>query len=505
MKKTVIALLLLALVFSVLACAKRKPVSPLAGVSGSDISSDGTTSLDVTTAPDGTTDGVTTTEITPPDTSEDKLPTVEFNGKSYRVLVLKGGWNEFFADELKPAGERGLSIWNRNCVVEDAYDVKLEDVVVDDLGTLYAMTNHIISSVLLDEDSFDIALNFASSTDRLMEHGAIINLLELEHNDFSRPYWANGLNEKLILEDALYAAVGDMAITTYTYAMATYMNCTLGETYGVTDRVLELIKNGDWTVDALTEIATGVYDDVDDVEGRSLNDVYGYAFRINAGALIDWRLSTELQPFVPDDKDTLIAALDSDAMVKLADKLLYLYGHENVFRYEPISSPVIEDGRALFWGGMVKEIYNNKKSTAGCMAIPMPKLDENQSKYLTPLTESFNAIVVPVTCSDRRLVSIITEALCYETREQVIPALYKDLIPHEHRNDPIRKELLDIIFDGRNADFLQVYFPGNCYARRLFNNSAISGETYIDTYDMYREHIDLDLKAVVDAFKANAG
>lgn len=503
MKKTMIALLILAMILSAVSCAQRKPVMPLASGSGSE--SEDTTSDGVTTEVT-TSDNVVTSEITPPHTSEDRPPIVGFDGKSYRVLVLKGGWNEFFADERSPVGERGLIIWNRNCVVEDAYDVKLEDVVVDDLGSLYAMTNHIISTVLIDEDSFDVALNYVSATDRLMTHGVfIINLLELEHNDFSQSYWANGLNEKLILEDALYAAVGDMATSTYTDTWVTYMNCTLGETYGVTDRVLELIKNGDWTVDALTEIATGVYDDVDDVEGRSLNDVYGYAFRINAGALIDWRLSTELQPFVPDDKDTLIAALDSDAMVKLADKLLYLYGHENTFRNEPISSPVIEDGRALFWGGMVKEIYNDKKSTAGCMAIPMPKLDENQSKYLTPMTESFNAIVVPVTCEDRSFVSLMTEVLCYETHKQVVPALYKDLIPFEHRNDPIRRELLEIIFDGRNADFLQVYFPQNCYARRLFNNSAISGQTYTDTYETYREFIDLDLKAVVDAFRANKG
>jgi hypothetical protein len=50
------------------------------------------------------------------------------------------------------------------------------------------------------------------------------NLLEIEHLDLSRPYWAQGFNEAASIGEALYMWTGAAALTLYRYMFVTFFN-----------------------------------------------------------------------------------------------------------------------------------------------------------------------------------------------------------------------------------------------------------------------------------------
>lgn len=99
--------------------------------------------------------------------------------------------------------------------------------------------------------------------------------------------------------------------------------------------------------------------------------------------------------------------------------------------------------------------------------LPYPKLDETQENYKTGASDQYSYLGVPITVSDKDMVSVITEALNAESYRSLFPTYYEEALQYKYARDENAMEMISILMDGRNFDMVTLH-AHNVYL--LFRN-----------------------------------
>ena len=490
MKKIIVFLLALVMVISVFACTKtEKP------------------GKNPTTNP-STGNGETTENLDKPD-----LPDISFDGADFRIHTKEGLMkDEVYADETA-ADIRQQAIWERNAAVQDQYDIFIEPVISYD-NTVSGQVNEIMDGLLSDEDFYDIALTYAVGTGPLVTGGFVVNWLNLEYTDLAKKYWIYDVNKNFMFDEAIYTVVGDMCTSTLTYTYAMFYNRTEGDKIvneageTLTEVLFDKIDNYEWTIDYFSNLVSDKYDDIDDTPGRSNGDFYGFTGEAFTNLdIYPFALNLPMVSF--DEEETLKIVFNNEKTIEAADKINALYWENNgslIGDEHPAEASLpqttFKNGNALFCTTWLRNCFNMfTEMDEHYTILPYPMFDEAQGKYMTGAMDNYSVITIPYNAPDLEMVSVIVEALNYESRERVFPVYYEKSLQQQYSRDPETIEMLDVLMDGRSFDLATTLLPS---LATCFRSAVASKDSdFSKFFDERAESFAYDIQNLVEQYEIN--
>lgn len=482
MKKLIILVLSLAMILSVFACSKNNGKKP-----------------------SGTTDDQTTT---PEATTEEKypLPIEDFGGADYRVSIMsEGTTKEFFAMEDSEVATVS-ALFRRNMAVQDLYSVEITPVITGATG-LFGHTTAIVNSILSDTDEYDLVTAYAFAAGPLIMNTCLLDLKAQNNINLDASYWLKEVNDKFVIEDHLYTAVGDTSVYALLYTYAMMFNRSKGDSAKITAEVFEKIDNKEWTIDYFNTLVSGFYSDIDDETGRSANDFYGFQGETLTN-LDNYSFAFDIPMMDNSGKNDKVLEFvyGGERLAAAVDKVNTLYWENNGSYVEGDHIYGFTQGRAMFATILLNDCFSYLKDMDDAyVIIPYPMLDEKQDGYRTGMMDNYHVMGIAKTTPAPDMVALITEALNYEAEKTLYPVYFEESLQSKYVRDERTVEMLNVLLDGRTADFgtlLQNNLDNiSIWFRWMIQNKDRDSTTYVGNY---YESVTAKVEAVVDKYREGA-
>lgn len=444
---------------------------------------------------DKATDSDTTANSTETETEETKLTDslpdgLDFGGATYTIYAREDlEWGtEMYVDELN--GEIvNDAIYNRSRTVDDRLNVAITQVTAPGIwGNETSFNEAIRSAVMAGDDTYQLVAGYAYFITALATDGLFMNLLDVPYIDFEKPWWNSDLRDELTLYDQLYFACGDLSLTLLSSTFCMFFNKDMATKYNVPD-LYETVQNGDWTYDNMYSLVQSIAVDVNGDGKMDADDEYGLVMPI--GNQCDLLFAAFDQPLTAKNADGSISIRMGDPKAQdIADKMMDLFTkNDGAFcvteenNTEQTHYLPFREGRAL----LVTASFNFAEKTLRSLdlsygIIPFPKYDENQEKYQTISQDAYSLFCVPLTAGDAEMIGAVTEALAFDSYENVTPAYFESAMKAKYSQDEASARMLDLIRDGLTFNFGFVNSSSCENMIHILRNVASSNKGYASIY-----------------------
>ncbi len=436
---------------------------------------------------------------------DDELGEEDYGGRDFRVVAQQ--MDEIFIEEEERNQGNLLkdATYARNNTVENRFNINI-DVVYN--GTYQEINDYVSKTVLSGTDEFDLLMGMVMSTGGLVTKNLFLNWYDIEHIDFSKPWWYESNTTDLTYDNKNLIAISHLNRTAVGGAYCLYFNKDLAAAYDLGD-LYGLVLDGKWTFDKFTELIKDIYID-DGNDKRDDADFYGLAQ--GCGTAINSYLWAFDNPTCAKDEDGVpkvsvktdkvdsiikgiydlcyntngvyFSAADSlDGMAQYADDMFY--AKQTIFFQTSLATATGENMR-------------NFESDYGL--LPLPKWNEDQAKYTTMVGGHHTCLAVPKTCRDTEFVGRIVEALSAESWKTITPTLYETALKTRYLRDNESKEVMDLIIDGTQFDFGTVYDNWQGFSFMLQFMMRDGNSNFESYYQRQYSAARLQYKMVVKAF-----
>jgi hypothetical protein len=363
-----------------------------------------------------------------------------------------------------------------------------------------------------DSDEYDLTATYVVTSGTLVLNTCLYDWTSLEYTDLSADYWTQSINDNFAIDGHIFTAVGDTCVSALRYTYAMMYNRTKGNERGLTEDIYEKIANKEWTIDYFLSLVNGVHDDIDDVNGPSDGDFYG--FQAESATNLDiWPFAFDIDMISQTNDERLLECTFNNVRTSTAlDKIISLYWSNNgsrIYNWENFlnaGSNFIR-GRSLFctmtldycFGGL--DVMEDHYSI-----LPYPMLDENQDTYHTGMMDNYSVLGVPVTCPDPEMSSLIAEAMNKVSKEKVTTVIYEESLCKRFNNDSVEGvEMLDMIMAGRKADLAVLVQQSVARLSMMFRDIVNSKQNVLSAYfDSIGETVNGQIQQVVAKYREGA-
>ena len=399
------------------------------------------------------------------------LPETDFDGRTFRIFGRENTtYSQFSNFEFYAESEDGEvvndAVYARNRTIEEKYNIKTEQTLLDDT------TGHLKKIVASAEDVYDIAaLHGFTNVSSMAVGGYLCDLNQVNHIDFTKPWWNTDVNAALSFAGKLYYTTSDYLLLDKQRTYILIFNKKIIEDYSL-GNLYQTVFDGKWTADAMLSMIDKVSSDIDGDGKMTDLDMYGlgmdsylsfYTFYIALGGTI-----TGL-----DENGLPVLTMNNDRNISVIDKVIDLTCNTDTalfcddfsgkvdYDYWAVTSNVFYAGRELFLSAFphsLKSISANTDIDFDYGVVPFPKYDQSQEKHLT-IPDNYHSMVltIPVTNTDTDFAGFMLEALSAESRYTTLPAYYEVSCKTKYTYDEESARCLDIIFSGITYDLGSIY------------------------------------------------
>ncbi len=472
MKRSVLFLLLAAMMASTVAC-------------GSDNGKTTDTGADTT----GTaTDAATTEELIKPN-----LPEVDYEGYTFTFYTRANDTDLWVEDGTGSTMDD--AVYNRLLKVSEDLNVNFARMEAQD--GVGADANTVI---LAGDDAYDVischaryAFNYAS------DNMALEWKTELPHIDLNAAWWGQDAKDAFTINDKLYMMIGDISYQNIYCTKAMYFNKRILQENDI-EFPYQLVLDGKWTFDKFTEMAKQTVRDLNGDSTYTLgDDQFGFAttwwqMPINV-------LFTSGERIAQKNADGFLElTLNTDKTVEVFDTFFEFMKTEGTeLLRQDDSSPAdnaFKNGTLAFMEGILASSEGLRDMTDDFGIIPSPKFDESIDHYETGVDAGCSLLVVPITAKDPARTSVILESLAYYGWRDIYPTYYDVVLSVKNARDEESLKMLDIIRDGRIYDI--GYFCGTMPFELGSIGYSLSKESNPNFASFYKTHEKKGLRAVRD-------
>ena len=361
------------------------------------------------------------------------------------------------------------AIYDRNLAVEELLNIKI--VTHEMVGTLNGVKTELTRAVMAHEDIYDVALPSIRYVASMIQENYLVPLSELSYMDLSKPWYDQRSIEELQVGGENYVFFSDITIRNLDAIWLYYFNKQMIETYHLDDPY-ELVENGTWTMDKMTEMMKATsYDGGDGVLTKEDNwGLVAHDYVITAAYVGSGeRIATAY----PDGSISL--TMNNNRVYDVIESVTGMfeywirysltarnYGKADPYGFDADDNyaellGVFTSGKALFMGECMAAIEDMRASDIEFGLLPSPKLDEDQDEYYSAVNDIAACMAIPVTNSNLERTSVIIEALAAESHNTLIPAYYETAIKSKYTRDTVSAEMLDLIRDSVSYD-LGIYY-----------------------------------------------
>lgn len=385
------------------------------------------------------------------------LPEAYYDNCDFNVLAVDGRQSmfEYQGDSLADADILAEAIYTRNTYVEDTYGVTFSFT----WPKSRAEYNSAVAAAVASGDcEYDLVLpDYYYGVETT---GYLQNLKQFEVLRFENPYWAAGWNDKAELNGIMYSAVGYYNLDLMSSAMAIFCNEYVAKDLKISEDIFNTVKSGNWTLETMKEYMKQYTEDYGNDGVYDFNDTYGLGYNLWSGRAFLAACGLELARF---ENGTVTFQITSqtnsdifDAVNEFltSDNLSYYGGRSgwDAFDGDKGDRKVFEAGRALF------EAYTvNYGSTVGqkfeqFSIYPMPKLNEDQKSFITPLLGSCVQGILKG-AKNPEMSATILETLNILSYLDVRPVYYDKILKTRFQNSAEKAEIMDVIISSVKVNF----------------------------------------------------
>jgi hypothetical protein len=348
-------------------------------------------------------------------------------------------------------------IYTRNKMVEDALNIDLYVEMGETIHTWAPTLNAQVSAGWTEGD-----FNYFGTHGRTgltqAQNGSLADLGSYDEINIYRSYWEQPLLDAVMLDDSIYALLGEISLVDQVSVDVFLFNKNLFKQNGL-DEPYDLVRAHEWTVDKMLDYMDGFAKDYDGNGyelGEDLFNVVGnYANATNA------IFYSSGFTFCVNDGDTITMDFDKDECDELVDTLLSVWGKNSAYvSHLPNNSTdttevysVFKDNRSLFVACYLSEIpeqFSEMESDYG--VLPSPMHSDTQDKYYSYMFYGAPMAVVPVTDPNPQRTGNIMEALCAASHDVVIPKGWEIVTKIRNIRDEDSAEMIEIARENKVYD-----------------------------------------------------
>lgn len=458
-----------------------------------------------------TADPIVTTEL------KADIPESDFEEYEFRILARGGtaaiDWanDDIVVEEDEARGDVVYkAVYERNLAVEELLNI----VIVKEEADNTKLKKLAEQSVLAQEDLYDVIMPSLKNVTPMVQEGYIVPLSEMTYMDLSKPWYDQRCFEELSINGENYFFFSDITIRNLDAIWLYYFNKQMIDEYKLEDPY-ELVENGTWTMDKMTEMAKATTnDDGDGVPTKSDKwGIVGHDYIITAsyvGAgerITSVNSDGEIELTMNNERiyeviDAVTGMYDYWIRYSLTSKA---YGDAVSIGFEPKDNytellGVFTSGNALFMGECMASIEDMRQSNVEYGIVPSPKLNLEQDEYYSAVNDIAACMAIPVTNSDLDRTSIVIEALAAESHDTVIPAYYETAIKSKYARDTVSADMLDLIRESVSYD-LGIYYNWGELSGRFCYMVYNGGEGFASMYSANEQKAQSELETFLAAIE----
>lgn len=361
--------------------------------------------------------------VIPPEESvtvEAPTPSFNFNGNEITVISRTQA-GEFVTETWSDMMSNAM--YERDQEAEAQLNVKIKHVfeTSTDGSEIF---QKLATAIASGNSDYDIVATPAYTTASESLNGTFLNLREIPNLDLSKTCWNQNYNETMTYKDAQFSATGDLFLLG-DYAFATVYNRSLIErVYQSEGMIALLVENGTWTLDRQIAMIPVLYQNLNTANTPEENIVYGFVSSPSLNTDAYWS-SCDI-PFMDSTEFSYVLNLERltgvtsilNKLFNATDGTCVLPQKENYTEQSDIELKFLGGNAAM----ATLRFMNIRKLSPNTVGIaPMPKFDESQAAYHTPLDFQFSVAAIPSTVPTARLdmVGATLNALCHFSTETV--------------------------------------------------------------------------------------
>lgn len=435
--------------------------------------------------------------------AEDDLPPSfegtqkEYGGKKFNVLSHEDRQanQAFNIVDLVPHESLGdeaikASVEVRNTKIKKYFGVSIVRQTVPQ-GDLYSAANKACQQMNDDYSVFRLRLDQAL---KLALTGMLLDINEERWIDLSQDWWDDGITESLLLYEGAYFALGDICTVDDDATWVVLFNKDIYKEKYDPQTLYELVKSGDnvsggWTVDVMKSLAQE-FTKEDNDDSKNIYDS-NYSGGGRYGLTVQWAVADALMVsnnynlMIYDDTDPFkVRERETAELITAVNEVFEFMGGDNPNQdwlllaeqaqqtlgngrdvYAELIRPMFKANRSLFFICHVGTIGLIRDMETEFGILPMPKLDQTQSKYgNTVQYNCADCYVIPNVGKDKNaeFAAYILEALAYYSsteydaatgeKASLTYAYYETVLKRKSVRDNDSVEMLDLIFENRIFD-----------------------------------------------------
>ena len=378
-----------------------------------------------------------------------------------RILGVQEYTHQYYMEEEKIGDDPvAKSIYDRNMTVEDRLGVELKwDFAKGEWGTRNTFLQAVETACETDPYDAMICCNLVPYM--LAQKGLCADLYTDEsYIDFNAPWWPQSQVEELLVNDTMYAVTESNEKGLLANMMAMFFNNTLLEARGI-ESPYTLVKNNEWTIDKLAELIKDTYEDKNGNGKADSDDIYGFinATESKTDALfyaLGYRLSEKVG-------DEVISYVNDSVIQEYIDKMLVFYESKDVMKADVTKYGGVGQGQlffsesAYFYSGATYMGQSSNDRNINFGVVPLPKLNAEQDRYYTHLSNTYDTWCVSFNASDLEVSTAVLECMASESYRQIGPMYYDTNIKLRYAPDERLAEMYDLVRDSVTFDLIYLY------------------------------------------------
>lgn len=413
------------------------------------------------TADSITADNSTDTELTP------DLPDVNYGGYTFTIAYRDQSGMDWAGDIATYDEQAGDVVndqkYNRNLSVENKLGIKIETYILSGDSTGSSAT----ASILAGDQDYDLIAPHAHiAWSNYIGAGLALDWSNLTYCNFDMPWWDQGSRETLSVNGKIYSIAGDFSYYSLAYTRALIFNKDILTDLNE-DMPYTKVFDGTWTFDEFNRLSILATGDLNgDTEYNVDDDQYGYLTNWWGGN-IAFLYAGGSSTTKKNEDDIPYFTLGDERSVNIYEKFFKMMENEGSQVLLGSSTEAyynaFHEGRLLFTDVSLFDTQKFRDMKHEWGILPLPKYDEEQENYYSPVDAGVHLYIVPVNTENPERTSVILEEMAYEGYKTVIPAFYETALKGKYARDDESIQILELIKGSRVFDF--GYFT--CYQDEL--------------------------------------
>ena len=448
---------------------------------------------------------VTDSDSTEPEVTMDPiyadLPTGDFGGQTVRFLgECTTDWAivELSSDEIN--GELiNDRMYEADRLIEQKLNVKLESEYLEHASDVKSIVQ---KAVVAGEDEYDVYDMPSDIAGRLITGGFFRDISDLTGIS-DKVWWDKNTRDSLTFGGKCYSLLGDVSLMLAESHYVLFQNKDIAANIGL-DNIYDTVKSGKWTLDKFGEHLKKAAQDTNGNGEMDFEDRWGLG--IYQVAMTYFMLAGE-NPIVQTDSDGIpcfngvderMADMYTKIRTILFDPEHTTIGGKNVPAGGDWKDPFMQ-GRSLYLFEPLGHSKKMRDSKFDFAIIPMPKYDESQEEYMTPILQYVHTMYVTVANQKTDVIGATLENMAAEYYKTLRPAYYEAVLENKRVRDDESLEMLEIIFKNRELNPAVVF---DWKITSILNDAALNGkDTIVSDVERQLKQIQKAINGTVDFYR----